>query len=145
MSIQVRQFEIPESLASKIPMMFYPGDEGVIPELHFIDRCETRRPRIYWDISDTGIQMEVELQPMSPTVRRITLWGEGTMAEAIVISLVDIDSGLTSPPGNYRWMDVADHLYSEDYRNSYDYTQAIVEVTYSTEGDIFQGTLSVFT
>jgi hypothetical protein len=33
-------------------------------------------------------------------------------AEAIVISLVDIDSGLTSPPGNYRWMDVADHLYS---------------------------------
>ena len=63
-------------------------------------------------------------------------------AEAIVISLVDIDSGLTSPPGNYRWMDVADQLYSEDYRNSYDYTQAIVEVTYSTEGDIFQGTLS---
>ncbi len=64
------------------------------------------------------------------------------MAEAIVISLVVIDSGLTTPPGNYRWVDVADQLYSEGYRNSYDYTQATVEVTYTTAGNTFQGTLS---
>ena len=50
-------------------------------------------------------------------------------AEAIVINLVDIDSGLTTPPGNYRWVDVADQPYSDGYRNSYDYTQANVDVT----------------
>jgi hypothetical protein len=45
------------------------------------------------------------------------------VSEAIVINLVDIDSWLPSPTGNYRRMDVADQLYSEYYRNSYDCAQ----------------------
>jgi mannan endo-1,4-beta-mannosidase len=63
-------------------------------------------------------------------------------AEAIVVNLEDIDSGLTSPTGNYRWLDVADQLYSDNYRNSYDYTQANVEVTYTTPGSTLNGTVS---
>lgn len=46
------------------------------------------------------------------------------------IDLEDIDSGLTSPTGEYRWLDIANQSYSESYRNSYNYTQASVEVTY---------------
>ena len=39
------------------------------------------------------------------------------------VELEDIDSGTTSPTGQYRWRDVADQLYSENYWNNYNYTK----------------------
>lgn len=57
------------------------------------------------------------------------------------IQLMNIDSGLTSPAGNYRWLDVADQAYSATYRGGYDYTQASVKVTYETTGNTLHGTL----
>jgi len=56
--------------------------------------------------------------------------------------LEDIDSGLTSPTGDYRWLDIADQLYSDAYRTSYDYTQADVEAAYATVGSTLHGTLT---
>lgn len=58
------------------------------------------------------------------------------------IYLEDIDSGLTSPAGNYRWLDVANQVYSMDYLNSYNYTQACVMVTYDESGNTLRGTLT---
>jgi hypothetical protein len=57
------------------------------------------------------------------------------------IYLLDIDSGLTSPTGNYRWLDVANQQYAVTYRDGYNYTQANVSVTYNTQGDALVGTL----
>jgi hypothetical protein len=57
------------------------------------------------------------------------------------INLEDIDSGLTSPTGDYRWLDVANQSYSVTYRTSYNYTQASVSVTYNTQGNSLYGTL----
>jgi len=54
------------------------------------------------------------------------------------IYLKDIDSGLTSPTGSYRWLDVADQPYISAYQSTYNYTQATVEVHY----DIFTGGIS---
>jgi hypothetical protein len=62
-------------------------------------------------------------------------------APGTTIQLEDIDSGLTSPTGKFRWLDVADQAYSPDFQDSYDYTQADVEVTYRSKRGIFQGTL----
>jgi hypothetical protein len=59
----------------------------------------------------------------------------------ISAALIDIDSGQTSPTGNYRWMDVADQLYATGYRESYDYTQAVVELQYFTGDPTFHGFL----
>ena len=39
------------------------------------------------------------------------LWAE----TAVSVMLHDIDSGLTSPQGQYRWMDVADQVYDIDF------------------------------
>ncbi|KKK57897.1 hypothetical protein LCGC14_3049870 [marine sediment metagenome] len=58
------------------------------------------------------------------------------------IQLQDIDFGITSPTGKFRWLDVADQAYSQDFQDSYDYTQADVEVTYRSKRGIFQGTLN---
>ncbi len=62
-------------------------------------------------------------------------------APGTTIQLEDIDSRLTSPTGKFRWLDVADQAYSQDFQDSYDYTQADVEVTYRSKRGIFQGTL----
>ena len=64
-----------------------------------------------------------------------------TMAGPNRIYLRDIDSGLTSPAGNYRWLDVADQTYSGIYQNSYNYTEACVSISYESVGDVFQGSL----
>jgi len=48
------------------------------------------------------------------------------------ISLRDIDSGLTSPTGSYRWLDVANQPYLAAYQTTYNYSQATVEVQYDT-------------
>lgn len=65
--------------------------------------------------------------------------GKGNTAS---VQLHDIDSGLTSPTGSYRWLDVADQAYSTAYRTSYNYTQATAQVTYSKRGSILLGTLT---
>ena len=57
-------------------------------------------------------------------------------------TMEDIDSGLTSPTGDYRWKDIANQNYSENYRNSYNYTQANVEVTYYTVESTLHGFLN---
>jgi len=59
-----------------------------------------------------------------------------------VIYLQDIDSGLTSPSGDYRWLDIADQKYGETYISNYNYTQATVEVQYKVERGILKGTLT---
>jgi hypothetical protein len=53
--------------------------------------------------------------------------------------LADIDSGQPDPTGNYRWMDVADQLYSTSYRESYDYTQADVELQFFPHDTSYRG------
>ena len=63
-----------------------------------------------------------------------------TITAHFAIFLEDIDSGHPSPTGNYRWLDVANQQYSSAYRNSYNYTQATVKVTYNTEGTTLTGT-----
>jgi hypothetical protein len=57
------------------------------------------------------------------------------------VELADIDSGLTSPTGDYRWRDVADQLYSADYWDNYNYTEALVQVVFDSVGSPFHGTL----
>jgi hypothetical protein len=64
-------------------------------------------------------------------------------AETLVsINLTDIDSGTTSPAGNYRWMDTADQVYSSAYQSSYNYTQASVQVDYYTNAATLHGTMT---
>jgi hypothetical protein len=67
-------------------------------------------------------------------------------ANAVTTYLDDIP---TTPTGSYRWLDVADQAYSEDYRSDYNYTeviveypQASVEVVYDAIGNTFHGTLN---
>ena len=58
------------------------------------------------------------------------------------VQLQDIDSGLTSPTGDYRWLDVADQAYSATYRDTYDYTQANVKVAFNPAEEVFKGLLT---
>jgi hypothetical protein len=60
----------------------------------------------------------------------------------VQVNLEDIDSGTTSPPGPYRWLDVADQPYGESYRNTYNYTQAEVEIVHCNDCTALHGTLS---
>jgi len=70
-------------------------------------------------------------------------------ARAATVALHDIDSGLTSPTGDYRWLDIANQAYSDWYRegegdadyDGYNYTQAAVSVDY-TGGSMLAGTLT---
>jgi hypothetical protein len=63
----------------------------------------------------------------------IGLLGVGHAAEVPVsVALLDIDSGTTSPQGNYRWMNVSDQVYAVTYRDDYDYTQASVTADFFT-------------
>ena len=71
----------------------------------------------------------------------ITMNENKTITAHFVIYLLDVDSGLTSPTGEYRWLDVANQQYSTTYRNSYNYTQATVSVVYDTQGTTLTGTL----
>ena len=66
-----------------------------------------------------------------------------SLAEALVaVSLEDVDSGTTSPTGNYRWMDSADQVYASNYQTNYSYTQANVQVDYFTNATTLHGTLT---
>ena len=69
--------------------------------------------------------------------------GDGGSTEYdTTIVLYDIDSGLTSPTGVYRWLDVANQAYSTSYRDSYDYTQAEVSVAFSSQDTSLKGLLT---
>jgi hypothetical protein len=57
------------------------------------------------------------------------------------VELAPVDPYLTSPNGTYRWLDVADQPYGSDYRDSYNYSQANVKVTFEKIRDVFNGTL----
>jgi len=46
------------------------------------------------------------------------------------VALADMGSGVTSPAGYYRWMDVANQLYSQGYQDNYDYTGASVTIDF---------------
>ena len=56
--------------------------------------------------------------------------------------LEDVDSGTTSPTGDYRWMDIANQEYSESYRDTYNYTNATVEISYFPVDETLSGTLT---
>ena len=59
-----------------------------------------------------------------------------------IVTLLDVDSNSTSPTGQYRWIDVNDQLYAEEYRTTYNYAQANVQVTYSVDANTLHGVLS---
>ena len=46
-----------------------------------------------------------------------------------------------SSSSGYRWLDVADQAYSADFRGSYDYDQATVDISYNTVGESLIGEL----
>jgi len=69
------------------------------------------------------------------------LHGLAGAGSAQTIQLQAVDSGLTSPSGNYRWLDVADQEYSAVYRTHYHYTQAVVVVHLCASPQPVQGTL----
>lgn len=62
-------------------------------------------------------------------------------APAATVTLADIDSGSPSPTGDYRWLDIADQPYGATYRNSYNYTQAVVAVTFESADTTLHGKL----
>ena len=65
-------------------------------------------------------------------------------AYEVTVQLKDINSATTLPPGNFRWLDVANQPFSQFFFENYDYTQADVTVTYEIVEGIFQGTLMAF-
>jgi len=65
----------------------------------------------------------------------LSIFAMGNEAPGKTINLTDI------PSGDYRWRDVADQLYSQGYRASYNYTQATVKITYDAVGISLRGTL----
>ena len=72
----------------------------------------------------------------------LSIFGIGSEAPGKTINLNDLDSGLPSPAGDYRWRDVADQLYRQSYRTGYNYTQASVAVTYEPAAPTLRGTLT---
>ena len=63
----------------------------------------------------------------------------GAFGQTVI--LTDVDSGLPSPQGNYRWLDVADQAYSAAYQTSYNYRQAAVTATFDGSSQPIRGML----
>ncbi|MHB0912073.1 MAG: hypothetical protein ACYC2Y_01330 [Armatimonadota bacterium] len=57
------------------------------------------------------------------------------------VSLREVPSGLTSPNGAYRFLDVADRPYEEEFRRVYSYSEAKVEASFSKSGAVLAGEL----
>ena len=57
---------------------------------------------------------------------------------AVTTALEDIPG---TSVGSYRWIDVADQAFSQDYQSTFSYTQAAVEVVYEAIGSTLKGTL----
>ena len=96
----------------------------------------TANPGSGWDFSYWSGDYTGSDNPIN-----ITMNNNKNITAHFVIYLEDIDSGLTSPTGEYRWLDVANQSYSATYRASYNYTQANVSVTFDTQGTTLAGTL----
>jgi len=83
-----------------------------------------------WPGFDTYGQVAID------RIEAVPVPGTGTV-------LHDIDSGLTSPAGDYRWLNVADQVYAETYRDTYNYSQAGVTIGYCvTSQDTLSGVLT---
>lgn len=65
---------------------------------------------------------------------------DGRTESPLSAQFADINSATTS--SGFRWMDAADQIYSADYRNTYDYTQANVTIDFYTGAPILHGTLT---
>ena len=60
----------------------------------------------------------------------------------VSLKLSPAESTLTSPDGNYRWLDIADQEYSPAFRETFKYADASVTVEYLKTADTFRGKLS---
>ena len=96
----------------------------------------TATPESGWSFSHWSGDYSGSDSPIS-----ITMDANKTITAYFTVYLEDLDSGLTSPTGEYRWLDVANQPYSTTYRTSYNYTQANVSLTYDTQGATLTGTL----
>ena len=74
----------------------------------------------------------------------IGIFVPSTKAYEVTVHLEDINSATTAPPGNFRWLDVANQPYIQSVRENYDYTEADVMVTYEIVAGTLQGTLTAF-
>ena len=54
-----------------------------------------------------------------------------TGASEVTVHLEDINSATTAPPGNFRWLAIANQPFRQFVRENFDYTQADVTVTYA--------------
>jgi hypothetical protein len=60
---------------------------------------------------------------------------------ADTVWLQPVGDETTWPAMPYRWMDVADFLYSSDYRDNFTYNQPTVTLTFCDTSNVFRGTL----
>jgi hypothetical protein len=96
----------------------------------------TATPEMGWSFSHWSGDYTGNDNPTS-----IIMNANKTITAHFTVFLEDLDSGLPSPSGVYRWLDVANQPYSTTYRDSYNYTQATVSVTYDTQESTLTGTL----
>ncbi|MFC1712374.1 hypothetical protein ACFL6S_01830 [Candidatus Poribacteria bacterium] len=64
-----------------------------------------------------------------------------TSADITAVNLEPVGDITTWPGTPYRWMDIADNLYSDNYQSSFQYDQPVVTLTYYNRNDTFRGTL----
>jgi len=127
--IEITDLTIPYNLDFK-------GNNGLVPNAPNISYVLSCINRWQFPPSDgTGLSL-------SKVLSVINAWQFPYSPVPVTVSLEDIDSGLTSPSGVYRWLDVAGQAYSDDYRDSYNYTQASVQVTYIQQGTILTGQIT---
>ncbi len=63
-------------------------------------------------------------------------------AWSATVNLAPIGDVTTWPGTSFRWMDVADNLYSSSYRSGFTYAGAAVSLTYNDNANTFSGTLT---
>ena len=92
--------------------------------------------------------MKVELKLITNFICILLLWLCTSLTPAnayeTTVYLEDIDSAATIPPGNFRWLDVANQQFGGAWIDIYDYTLADVTVTYEIVAGTLQGTLTAF-
>jgi hypothetical protein len=97
----------------------------------------------YTDFLKSGISMaNTDKNHLLSALLLLVLPCVGFAETLVGLDMMDVDSGLTSPAGNYRWLDSADQAYAVSYQTSYDYTQASVHINYYTNAEVLHGTLT---
>ena len=71
----------------------------------------------------------------------ILLLGSEFMVTAEQLISIQLGPSMT-PTADYRWRDVADNLYSDSYRTTYKYSEALVQVTFYEAYPFSHGTLT---